>query len=174
MLDSIGITFNFNSIPNDPRPPYRASGLRIGTPAMTTQGMKESEADQTAGLIVERSATTPTSRSWPIEIQVRKLASAFPPVPGRLQRSRVTSVRERHDAHRDVTSAFSEGWIGGGSFLGSMLSGTLVGLLADRWLGTDPWFVITGHRPRQLHRLPAGVALLEAHASARTPGRGDR
>src|SRR5690606_25434754 len=47
MLDSIGITLNFNSIPNDPRPPYRASGLRIGTPAMTTQGMREAEADRT-------------------------------------------------------------------------------------------------------------------------------
>ena len=51
---------------------------------------------------------------------------------------------EPHNAHRDVTSAFSEGWIGGGSFLGSVLSGTLVGLVVDRWLGTDPWFVISG------------------------------
>lgn len=53
-------------------------------------------------------------------------------------------VPERHSAHRDVTSAFSEGWIGGGSFLGSVLSGTLLGLLLDRWLGTDPWFVVVG------------------------------
>lgn len=53
-------------------------------------------------------------------------------------------VPERHNAHRDVTSAFSQGWIGGGSFLGSVLSGTLLGVLLDRWLGTDPWFVVTG------------------------------
>lgn len=51
---------------------------------------------------------------------------------------------EPHNAHRDVTSAFSEGWIGGGSFLGSILSGTLLGLLVDSWLGTDPWFVVGG------------------------------
>jgi ATP synthase protein I len=53
-------------------------------------------------------------------------------------------VPEQYDAHRDVTSAFREGWIGGGSFLGSVLSGTLIGVLLDRWLGTDPWFVIAG------------------------------
>ena len=53
-------------------------------------------------------------------------------------------MREPHNAHRDVTSAFSEGWIGGGSFLGSILSGTLLGLLLDSWLGTEPWFVVGG------------------------------
>jgi glycine hydroxymethyltransferase len=52
MLDSVGITLNFNAIPNDPRPPFRTSGLRIGTPAMTTQGMTEPEAERTASLIV--------------------------------------------------------------------------------------------------------------------------
>ena len=51
MLDGIGITLNYNTIPNDPRPPFRASGLRIGTPAMTTQGMREQEADEVAHLI---------------------------------------------------------------------------------------------------------------------------
>lgn len=51
---------------------------------------------------------------------------------------------EPHNAHRDVTSALSEGWIGGGNFLGSILSGTLLGALTDRWLGTDPWFVVAG------------------------------
>lgn len=51
MLDTVGITLNFNTIPNDPRPPYRASGLRIGTPAMTTQGMKEAQANEVASLI---------------------------------------------------------------------------------------------------------------------------
>ena len=51
LLDSLGITLNFNTIPNDPRPPYRASGLRIGTPAMTTQGMGEAQAVEVASLI---------------------------------------------------------------------------------------------------------------------------
>lgn len=52
LLDEIGITLNFNSIPNDPRKPFITSGLRIGTPAMTTQGMTETEAVETAELIV--------------------------------------------------------------------------------------------------------------------------
>ena len=50
-LDAVGITLNFNTIPNDPRPPFRASGLRIGTPAMTTQGMKEPQASEVGSLI---------------------------------------------------------------------------------------------------------------------------
>jgi glycine hydroxymethyltransferase len=51
MLDGVGITLNFNTIPFDPRPPFRASGLRIGTPAMTTQGMKEEQATEVSMLI---------------------------------------------------------------------------------------------------------------------------
>jgi F0F1-type ATP synthase assembly protein I len=46
--------------------------------------------------------------------------------------------------HRQVTGAVSEGWVEGGAFLGSILSGTLLGWLADRLLGTDPWFVVIG------------------------------
>jgi ATP synthase protein I len=42
-----------------------------------------------------------------------------------------------------VTSS-AEGWVSGGAFLGSILAGTLLGYLADLWLGTDPWFVVTG------------------------------
>jgi glycine hydroxymethyltransferase len=51
LLDGVGITLNFNTIPFDPRPPFRASGLRIGTPAMTTQGMKEEQATEVSMLI---------------------------------------------------------------------------------------------------------------------------
>ena len=74
-LDRIGITLNFNTIPNDPRPPYRASGLRIGTPAMTTMGMKEPEARQVASLI------TGALRGDQVEAEVRELAASFPPYP---------------------------------------------------------------------------------------------
>jgi glycine hydroxymethyltransferase len=52
-LDSIGITLNFNAIPFDPRPPSRASGIRIGTPAATTQGMREDDMLVVADLITE-------------------------------------------------------------------------------------------------------------------------
>jgi glycine hydroxymethyltransferase len=77
-LDELGITLNFNTIPNDPRPPSKASGLRIGTPAMTTMGMKEGEAEEVASLIAralrghDRTAT---------EKRIRELAASFRPYP---------------------------------------------------------------------------------------------
>lgn len=42
-LDSIGITLNKNVIPNDPRGPMDPSGIRLGTPALTTRGFMESD-----------------------------------------------------------------------------------------------------------------------------------
>lgn len=42
-LEAVGITLNANAIPDDPLPPYRPSGIRLGTPAVTTKGMKESD-----------------------------------------------------------------------------------------------------------------------------------
>ncbi|HEX6568049.1 MAG TPA: serine hydroxymethyltransferase [Acidimicrobiales bacterium] len=50
-LDRAGISLNENTVPDDPRPPYITSGLRIGTPAVTTQGMREPEMAQVAELI---------------------------------------------------------------------------------------------------------------------------
>ena len=50
-LDRAGISLNENTVPDDPRPPYITSGLRIGTPAITTQGMREPEMAQIATLI---------------------------------------------------------------------------------------------------------------------------
>jgi glycine hydroxymethyltransferase len=43
LLDTIGLSANCNAIPNDPLPPFRPSGLRVGTPAMTTRGLKEED-----------------------------------------------------------------------------------------------------------------------------------
>lgn len=40
-LDKVGLTLNANSVPDDPLPPYRPSGIRLGTPALTTRGMRE-------------------------------------------------------------------------------------------------------------------------------------
>ncbi len=50
-LDNAGITCNKNAVPNDPRPPLVTSGIRIGTPAMTSRGMKEEEMRQIAEFI---------------------------------------------------------------------------------------------------------------------------
>jgi len=50
-LDRAGISLNENTVPNDPRPPYITSGLRIGTPAATTQGMREPEMAQVGAMI---------------------------------------------------------------------------------------------------------------------------
>ncbi len=47
-LDAVGITLNKNTIPNDPRSPFDPSGIRMGTPAVTTRGMREGEMEKIA------------------------------------------------------------------------------------------------------------------------------
>ena len=82
LLDGIGITLNFNTIPNDPRPPYRASGLRIGTPALTSQGMKEAEAAEVGSLIsAALRAREDGAALAEIATRVNSLATSFPPYP---------------------------------------------------------------------------------------------
>lgn len=43
-----------------------------------------------------------------------------------------------------MASAVTDGWMGGGAFFDSLIAATLLGYFADRWLGTDPWFVVSG------------------------------
>ncbi len=52
-LDRAGITVNKNAIPFDPTPPMTAGGIRMGTPAVTTRGMREAEMDRIAGWVSE-------------------------------------------------------------------------------------------------------------------------
>jgi glycine hydroxymethyltransferase len=47
-LDAIGLTLNANAVPDDPLPPFRPSGIRLGTPAITTRGLKEADMEQIA------------------------------------------------------------------------------------------------------------------------------
>jgi glycine hydroxymethyltransferase len=52
-LEAVGIILNANSIPDDPLPPFRPSGIRMGTPAVTTRGMIEKDMVEIAGRIIE-------------------------------------------------------------------------------------------------------------------------
>ncbi len=51
MLDEVGITVNKNTIPNDPQSPFVTSGIRIGTPAITSRGMIEEDMKEIAAVI---------------------------------------------------------------------------------------------------------------------------
>ena len=82
LLDSIGITLNRNGIPFDPRPPFVTSGLRIGTPGITTCGMKEAESIQVADLITRALRDRADQQKVKaVEREVAALAAEFPPYP---------------------------------------------------------------------------------------------
>ena len=51
ILDSIAITVNKNMIPNDPQSPFVTSGIRVGTPAITSRGMKEADMEEIGELM---------------------------------------------------------------------------------------------------------------------------
>jgi F0F1-type ATP synthase assembly protein I len=51
---------------------------------------------------------------------------------------------EQETAHQQIGRAIDEGWSQTGAFFGSIVSGMLLGLLADHWLGTSPWLVVIG------------------------------
>lgn len=82
VLDDAGITLNKNTIPDDPRSPFVTSGIRIGTPAVTTQGMKEAEMDTIADLIARtlRSRDDATAVAA-IKSEVADLCGRFTPYP---------------------------------------------------------------------------------------------
>ena len=82
LLDGVGITCNKNTIPGDTRPPTQASGIRLGTPAMTTRGFGVAEAAQVARLIADvLQAPEDPSLHGRAADEVRHLTSRFP-VPG--------------------------------------------------------------------------------------------
>ncbi|MEN3331898.1 MAG: glycine hydroxymethyltransferase [Blastocatellia bacterium] len=88
-LERAAITVNKNAIPFDTQPPMKASGIRIGTPALTTRGMKEAEMREIAGLISEVLAEPDNeSVQQSVRARVKELCERFPIYEKRLMRSR--------------------------------------------------------------------------------------
>ncbi|MEU7994890.1 serine hydroxymethyltransferase [Micromonospora sp. NPDC049060] len=84
--DAAGITLNKNAIPYDPQKPMVASGIRVGTPSVTTQGMREPEMRQVASLIARAVRTDPAAPGGADTLaalagEVAELVAAFPAYP---------------------------------------------------------------------------------------------
>lgn len=77
-LEASGITANANAIPNDTLPPFRPSGLRLGTPAVTTRGMKETKMKQIAELIIAAIRTDDPNIHAELKQKTGSLAKSFP------------------------------------------------------------------------------------------------
>jgi len=81
-LGLAGITVNKNTVPFDPRPPFDPSGIRLGTPALTTRGLKEAEMDQVAAWIdAAVVAAGDEAKLGRIHAEVKEFTKAFP-LPG--------------------------------------------------------------------------------------------
>jgi glycine hydroxymethyltransferase len=81
-LDLAGITVNKNTVPKETQSPFVTSGIRIGTPAVTTRGMKEPEMDRIAALInTVLSAPEDAALASRVRDDVRELTSRFPLYP---------------------------------------------------------------------------------------------
>jgi glycine hydroxymethyltransferase len=92
-LDEVHITVNKNTIPFDPNKPFIASGIRIGTPALTTRGMKEDDMRQIgaliAGIIREPQSEEVKTKT---KKEVAELTARFPMYPGRYKENRAGAV----------------------------------------------------------------------------------
>jgi glycine hydroxymethyltransferase len=87
-LDRAGITVNKNSIPFDPLPPMKAGGIRLGSPSITTRGMKEPEMESIAGWIAEILTNIGNAEvEQKVRKQVAELAARFP-----IYQSRMTAA----------------------------------------------------------------------------------
>ena len=76
-LDEVNITLNKNAIPNDPQSPFVTSGVRIGTPAVTTRGMKEEDM-VTIGKLIKLAASDFDNQADFIRAEVDKLCKKYP------------------------------------------------------------------------------------------------
>jgi glycine hydroxymethyltransferase len=81
-LDKAGITVNKNTIPYDPQPPMITSGIRIGTPAITTRGMKDRDMAAIAGYMDEAITNKGSDKTLKgIAGKVKELCARFPVYP---------------------------------------------------------------------------------------------
>ncbi|NGT47548.1 serine hydroxymethyltransferase [Clostridium perfringens] len=77
LLDSIGITLNKNTVPNETRSPFVTSGVRIGTPAITTRGFKEEEMKEIASIIND-AIKEKDGDLEPLKARVKTLCAKYP------------------------------------------------------------------------------------------------
>jgi glycine hydroxymethyltransferase len=80
-LEAVGITVNRNAIPFDPRPPMNPSGLRIGTPALTTRGLVEDDMTEIAGVIASALSGEFESEKDALAERTRALMERYPLYP---------------------------------------------------------------------------------------------
>src|SRR5256886_762686 len=78
LLDRAGITVNKNTIPGDPRSPFVPSGIRIGTPAVTTRGFTEPEMERVADMIDTVLTKQDDASLARVKVEVRELTAQFP------------------------------------------------------------------------------------------------
>ncbi|HEU0102682.1 MAG TPA: serine hydroxymethyltransferase, partial [Mycobacteriales bacterium] len=79
--DRAGIVLNKNAIPYDPQPASVASGIRVGTPSVTTQGMTDGDMKEVAGLIARAVRDEDGSAAADVRAGVQALVSAHPAYP---------------------------------------------------------------------------------------------
>jgi glycine hydroxymethyltransferase len=85
LVETVGITVNKNAIPFDPLPPNKASGMRLGTPAVTTRGMREPDMVEIAALIDETiMGRDDEEKLAQIRARVTALTNRFPLYAGKM------------------------------------------------------------------------------------------
>ena len=155
-LDKAGISLNENTVPDDPRPPYITSGLRIGTPAVTTQGMGPARCG--------RSPPSSTAASWAARTQTSSPRSATRSPP-----SAPSSLRTRRKGFLPLPTASEYGLVFGVAFGVTLVATPLCGRLARR-LGV----MAQPDEERRVHKVPTPYlgGRGHAHRLPRRPVRG--
>ena len=98
-LERAGMTVNKNAIPFDPLPPMKAGGIRVGSPAVTTRGMRGPEMEKIAGWIAEvLGHLGDTSVEQRVRGEVAAVAEKFPLYAGRLEAAEALSALHTQNA----------------------------------------------------------------------------